>query len=97
MPTTTSVMPGDRWTPISGPTTSKDGINRLTGKRRLASIIKLLQRERLNLGMHLSDCPELRVHFYVYHGREDDILDKMVIIKSRTMMRRKEQNLRLAG
>ena len=33
----------------------------------------------------------------VYQGRRDDILDQRAIIKSRTMMRRKVQNLRLAG
>ena len=33
----------------------------------------------------------------LYQGREDDILDQRAIIKSRTMMRRKVQNLRLAG
>ena len=33
----------------------------------------------------------------VYQGRSDDILDQRAIIKSRTMMRRKVQNLRLAG
>ena len=33
----------------------------------------------------------------VYQGRRDDILDQSAIIKSRTMMRRKVQNLRLAG
>ena len=33
----------------------------------------------------------------VYQGRSDDILDQRTIIKSRTMMRRKVQNLRLAG
>ena len=33
----------------------------------------------------------------VYQGRSDDILDQRAIIKSRTMMRRKSQNLRLAG
>ena len=32
----------------------------------------------------------------VYQGRSDDILDQRAIIKSRTMMRRKVQNLRLA-
>jgi hypothetical protein len=57
-------MPGNHWTPISGSTTRKDGINRLTGKRRTASTIKLLQGERLNLGMHLSSCPKLGVHFF---------------------------------
>ena len=56
-------MPGNHWTPISGSTTRKDGIYRLTGKRRTASTIKLLQGERLNLGMHLSGCPKLGVHF----------------------------------
>ena len=33
----------------------------------------------------------------VYQGRRDNILDQRAIIKSRTMMRRKVQNLRLAG
>ena len=33
----------------------------------------------------------------VYQGRRDDILDQRAIIKSRTMMQRKVQNLRLAG
>ena len=33
----------------------------------------------------------------VYQGRRDDILDQRAFIKSRTMMRRKVQNLRLAG
>ncbi len=33
----------------------------------------------------------------LYQGRRDDILDQRAIIKSRTMMRRKVQNLRLAG
>ena len=33
----------------------------------------------------------------VYQGRSDDILDQRAIIKSRTMIRRKVQNLRLAG
>ena len=33
----------------------------------------------------------------VYEGRRNDILDQGAIIKSRTMMRRKVQNLRLAG
>ena len=33
----------------------------------------------------------------VDQGRRDDILDQRAIIKSRTMMRRKVQNLRLAG
>ena len=33
----------------------------------------------------------------VYQGRRDDILDQRAIIKSRTMIRRKVQNLRLAG
>jgi putative transposase len=32
-----------------------------------------------------------------YQGRSDDILDQRAIIKSRTMMRKKVQNLRLAG
>ena len=32
----------------------------------------------------------------VYQGRSDDILDQRAIIKSRTMMRRKVQNLQLA-
>ena len=32
-----------------------------------------------------------------YQGRRDDILDQRAIIKSRTMMRRKVHNLRLAG
>ena len=33
----------------------------------------------------------------VYQGRRDDILDQRAFIKFRTMMRRKVQNLRLAG
>jgi len=33
----------------------------------------------------------------VYQGHRDDILDQRAIIKSRTMIRRKVQNLRLAG
>ena len=33
----------------------------------------------------------------VYQGPGDDILDQRTIIKSRTMMRRKVQNLRLAA
>jgi hypothetical protein len=57
-------MPGIHWTSISGSTTRKDGINRLSGKRRTASIIKLLQGDRLNLEMHLSGCPILGVHFF---------------------------------
>tara|TARA_B110001454_G_C12416663_1_gene307538 strand:+ start:102 stop:368 length:267 start_codon:yes stop_codon:yes gene_type:complete len=32
-----------------------------------------------------------------YHGRSEEILDQRAIIKSRTMIRRKVQNLRLAG
>jgi len=57
-------MPSNHWTPISGPTTRKDDINRPTGKRRTASTIKLLQGERLNLGMHLSEGSELAVYFF---------------------------------
>ena len=34
---------------------------------------------------------------HLYQGRSDDILDQRAIIKSRTMMRKKVQNLRLAG
>jgi transposase InsO family protein len=33
----------------------------------------------------------------VYYGRRNDILDQRTIIKSRTLMQRKVQNLRLAG
>ena len=33
----------------------------------------------------------------VYYGRRNDILDQRAIIKSRTLMQRKVQNLRLAG
>ena len=33
----------------------------------------------------------------VYYGRRNDILDQRAIIKSRTMMKRKVQNLQLAG
>ena len=33
----------------------------------------------------------------VYYGRRSDILDQRAIIKSRTLMQRKVQNLRLAG
>ena len=33
----------------------------------------------------------------VFEGRRNEILDQRAIIKSRTMMRRKVQNLRLAG
>jgi transposase InsO family protein len=33
----------------------------------------------------------------VYQGPSDDILDQRAIIKSHTMMRKKVQNLRLAG
>jgi hypothetical protein len=33
----------------------------------------------------------------VYHGRSEEILDQLAIIKSRTMNQRKVQNLRLAG
>ena len=33
----------------------------------------------------------------MYQGRRDDILDQRAIIKSRTMMQRKVQKLRLAG
>jgi putative transposase len=33
----------------------------------------------------------------VYQGRRDDTLDQRAIKKSRTVMRRKAQNLRLAG
>ena len=33
----------------------------------------------------------------MYQGRRDDILAQRAIIKSRTMMQRKVQNLRLAG
>ena len=62
-PTATSVMPGNHWTSISNSTTRKDDINLSTGKRRTASTIKLLQGERLNLGMHLSEGPELGVYF----------------------------------
>ncbi len=32
-----------------------------------------------------------------YHGRSEEILDQRAIIKSRTMIQRKVQNLRLAG
>ena len=41
--------------------------------------------------------PQFMVMSDVYEGRRDDILDQRAIIKSRTMMRRKVQNLRLAG
>jgi transposase InsO family protein len=34
---------------------------------------------------------------HLYQGRSDDIPDQRAIIKSRTMMRKKVQNLRLAG
>jgi len=33
----------------------------------------------------------------VYNGRRNDILDRRSMIKSRTLMQRKVQNLRLAG
>jgi hypothetical protein len=33
----------------------------------------------------------------VYYGRRNDILDQRAIIKSRTLMQRKVQNLQLAG
>ncbi len=33
----------------------------------------------------------------VYEGRRNDILDQRAIIKSRTLMQRKVQNLKLAG
>ena len=33
----------------------------------------------------------------VYYGRSSEILDKRAIIKSRTLVQRKVQNLRLAG
>ena len=33
----------------------------------------------------------------VYYGRRNDILDQRAIIKSRTLMQTKVQNLRLAG
>ena len=33
----------------------------------------------------------------VHYGRRNDILDQRAIIKSRTLMQRKVQNLRLAG
>jgi transposase InsO family protein len=36
-------------------------------------------------------------HADVYNGRRNDILDRRSMIKSRTLMQRKVQNLRLAG
>lgn len=33
----------------------------------------------------------------VYEGRMNDILDQRAIVKSRTLMQRKVQNLKLAG
>ncbi len=59
-------MPSIHWTAISGFTTRKDCVNRLTNKRQTASTIKLLRGERLNLEMNLSGCPEFWVHFFDY-------------------------------
>jgi uncharacterized protein involved in exopolysaccharide biosynthesis len=43
------------------------------------------------------DCSSSQISADVYYGRRNDILDQRAIIKSRTLIQRKVQNLQLAG